>query len=157
MATLLAIDVGLRLGLALYGEDGRLRSYRSQHFGSPAALRRAIRGLLGESPDIAWLVLEGGGPLADVWEREALRKGIQVRRVAAEEWRRQLLYPRDFSDGRQAKHSADDLARQVIAWSAAKNPTSLRHDAAEAILIGLFGVLEIGWLAQRPPMLPKPG
>ena len=28
----------------------------------------------------------------------------------------------------------------------AAHPTSLRHDAAEAILIGLWGVLEVGWL-----------
>jgi hypothetical protein len=48
--------------------------------------------------------------------------------------------------GTQAKDVADRLARRVIEWSAAARPTSLRHDAAEAILAGLWGVKELGWL-----------
>jgi hypothetical protein len=153
MATLLAVDTGLKLGLALYGDDGRLRLYRSQHLGSIASLRRAVRGVLAERPDLGWLVLEGGGTPADVWEREAERRGIAVRRVAAETWREQLLYPREHSDGRRAKRTADGLARRVIEWSGARRPTALRHDAAEAILIGLWGVLDIGWLRALPAVL----
>jgi hypothetical protein len=49
-----------------------------------------------------------------------------------------------------AKQNADQMARKVIAWSNAPSPTSLRHDAAEAILIGLWAVIEMGWLAQIP-------
>jgi hypothetical protein len=41
----------------------------------------------------------------------------------------------------------------VIEWSGITRPTSLRHDAAEAILIGLWGVLEAGWLPALPPEL----
>ncbi|MEN9933480.1 MAG: hypothetical protein RLZZ387_59, partial [Chloroflexota bacterium] len=32
MTTLLAVDVGLRAGLALFDQDGRLRWYRSHNF-----------------------------------------------------------------------------------------------------------------------------
>lgn len=32
----------------------------------------------------------------------------------------------------------------------APKPTSLTHDAAEAIAVGLYGVLEIGWLPKLP-------
>ena len=32
-------------------------------------------------------------------------------------------------------------------------PTSLRHDAAEAILVGLWGVLSAGWLRALPPAI----
>jgi hypothetical protein len=52
-----------------------------------------------------------------------------------------------------AKSTADDMARRVIEWCGAARPTSLRHDAAEAILIGLWGVLEAGWLDRVPESL----
>jgi hypothetical protein len=41
----------------------------------------------------------------------------------------------------------------VIEWSGAARPTSLRHDAAEAILIGLWGLLEAGWMGRLPDEL----
>jgi len=150
MAYLLAVDLGLRTGLALYGQDGRLVWYRSQHFGTAATLRRRVRGLLSEWPDLTWLVLEGGGRLAEIWEREAQRYAIDVKRISAEVWRKQLLYPREQRSGLQAKQNADELARRVIEWSGASRPTSLRHDAAEAILVGLWGVLDRGWLQHLP-------
>lgn len=149
MRTLLAVDLGLRTGLALYGEDGRLLWYRSQNFGSAPRLRRAVPALLGEA-GLAWLVLEGGGPLADIWEREAARRGIPVLRIGAETWRERLLLPREQRTGKQAKGNADGLARRVIEWSGAPRPTSLRHDAAEAVLAGLWGVLEVEWLDRVP-------
>ena len=31
------------------------------------------------------------------------------------------------------------------------NPTALRHDTAEAILLGLWAVVELGWLERIPP------
>jgi hypothetical protein len=153
MAVLLAVDLGVRTGLAVYGNDGRLRSYRSQNFGNAARLKRGLPGVLDELPDLALLILEGGGPLADAWSREADRRGIPVRQVAAEDWRARLFYPRQHRDSAHAKRSADELARRVIAWSGAPRPTSLRHDAAEAILLGLWGVLETNWLPALPPEL----
>ncbi len=150
MAALLAVDLGLKTGLAAYGRDGRLRWYRSQHFGSPARLRRAVRGLLSQMPDLAHVVLEGGGELAEIWEREALGRSVAVRQISAEDWRKKLLYPRQQVNSGKAKHTADDLARKVIEWSGAPRPTSLRHDAAEAILVGLWGVMDVGWLPAFP-------
>ena len=152
MAELLAVDMGLRTGLALFGDDGRLRWYRSQNFGSPARLKRGAYGVLKDIPDLAWLVIEGGGPLAETWSREAERRNIQVLRTDAGRWRQVLLHAREQRSGAQAKEHADVLAREVIAWSGAKKPTSLRHDAAEAILAGLWGVLQVGWLDELPPL-----
>jgi hypothetical protein len=40
-----------------------------------------------------------------------------------------------------------------VEWSDAPRPTSLRHDAAEAILIGLWGVIRVGWLTTVPTSL----
>lgn len=151
MQTLLAIDLGLKTGLALYQQDGRLRWYRSHNFGAVTRLRRGVGGILRAHPDLAWLILEGDSALGDIWEREAVRRQIAVRRVNPEAWRQLLLYPREQRSGVQAKAHAEELARQVIAWSAAPRPTALRHDTAEAILIGLWGVLDLGWLPQLPP------
>ena len=150
MCTLLAVDIGLKTGLALYGRDGKLRWYRSQNLGAASRLRRRVYSLLGEHPDLEWLVLEGGGPLAEIWQREGDRRGIAVVQISAEDWREQMLYPRQRRDRQKAKQNADELARKVIEWSDAPRPTSLRHDAAEAVLIGLWGVLHVGWLDRLP-------
>lgn len=148
--SLLAVDLGLTTGLALYGPDGRLCWYRSKNFGTTARLRRGAAGLLEEIPGLAWLVLEGGGSLADIWEREAERRQLDVLRVSAEVWRRQFLYDRQQRSAALAKRAAGSLARQVIEWAGAPRPTSLRHDTAEAIMVGLWGVLQVGWLAEPP-------
>ncbi len=150
MQTLLAVDLGVRTGLALYGSDARLLWYRSQNFGSAARLRRGVYTLIASLPDLHWLILEGGGPIADIWQREALRRQIAVKRISAEQWREVFLLPRERRSGALAKTHARELARRVIEWSAASRPTSLRHDAAEAILVGLWGVLDAGWLEKLP-------
>ena len=122
----------------------------TKNFGSAARLRRGARHVLDDIPNLTQLVVEGGGPLAEIWIREAERRQITIRQVSAEEWRGALLYAREQRTGQQAKQTADELARRVIDWSGARRPTSLRHDAAEAILIGLWAVLEIGWLENLP-------
>jgi hypothetical protein len=155
MAVLLAVDLGVKTGLALYRQDGRLLWYRSQNFGTAERLRRGVRGVLDTLPHLAWLVLEGGGPLAEIWRREATRRQVPVRQISAEAWRRQFLYAREQRSGVQAKESATDLARRVIIWSGARRPTSLRDDAAEAILIGLWGTLEVGWLGHLPAVVQR--
>jgi len=150
MTLLLAVDLGLRTGYALYGRDGRLRWARSKNFGTAARLRRGAAGLLDEVPDLAWLVLEGGGALADLWEKEARRRGIEVVRVSAEQWRRALLYPRERENARSAKRNAGALARRVLRECGAPSASPLRHDAAEAVLAGLWGLLRVGWLDRLP-------
>ncbi|MDZ4721306.1 MAG: hypothetical protein SH847_22830 [Roseiflexaceae bacterium] len=151
MPTLLAVDLGLRTGLAIYRADGRLVSYRSHNFGAPARLRKGAPTVLAELPDLEIVVIEGGGQLAEIWEKAVVRRGLCLIQIDAETWREKLLYAREQRSGLQAKQHADDLARRVIAWSEAPRPTALRHDAAEAILIGLWGVLEVGWLERVPP------
>lgn len=154
MSSLLAVDLGVRTGLACWGDDGRLRWYRSQNFGDAARLKRAIPALLDGEADLAWLVLEGGGALADAWTRAGEARALTVRRTSAEEWRGLFLLPREQDAGTaRLKATADRLARRVIAWAEAPRPTSLRHDAAEAILVGLWGVLVAGWVRRVPPEL----
>ena len=132
----LAVDIGLRAGLAWFDGAGVLVRYRSTHFADRGALRRAVRPVLRERPDTTTLVMEGGGPVADVWQSAAQRLGLAVVRIAAETWRADLLLARERRSGGRAKDTADALARTVVAESGMPRPTSLRHDAAEAICVG---------------------
>lgn len=154
--SLLAIDAGLRAGLAVYGTDGRLQSYRSTNFGSLARLKSGVYAVLNGTPGVEHVVVEGGGTVADPWLRECRRRNLGVRQVHAGIWREALILPRDRRTGADAKGQADVLARRVIDWSGAARPTSLRHDAAEAILLGLWGVVTLGWLPELPALL-RPG
>lgn len=147
---LLAIDLGLRCGLALYDGRGRLQWYRSQRFGSRAQLKRAVYGVMRPIDGLSALVLEGDRALGDIWARLARKWSIEVRRIDAPTWRSLLLLDRQQRSGQEAKQHADALARRVIEVGDAPAPQGeLRHDAAEAILIGLWGVLELGWLAEE--------
>ena len=148
---LLAVDMGLRTGIAVYGPDGRLKSYRSKHFGSLAELRKGVPTILKEAPPLGWIWLEGGGDIAEVWEKQAAHRGIEFRQVHAAAWRESLMLPRQQRSGEIAKREADGLARRVIAWSGAPKPKGeLRHDAAEAILLGIHGALEVNLLDRVP-------
>jgi hypothetical protein len=67
-------------------------------------------------------------------------------------WRRGLLLPRERRTGALSKEAADAYARRIIAWSDAKTPKgALKHDAAEAICVGLWACVEAGWLPEVPP------
>ncbi|MEM8486674.1 MAG: hypothetical protein AAF564_14065 [Bacteroidota bacterium] len=151
--SLLAVDLGLKTGLALFGQDGRLQWYRSRNFGSRGRLRRAAGAILRESPAVEVLVIEGGGEIAVPWIAEGERRGLRVLQLHAGAWRELLLLSRHQRSGKDAKKHADRLARQIIDWSGAKKPTSLRHDAAEAICIGLWGTHKVGWLSEVPAVL----
>ena len=134
MSALLAVDLGLRTGLARFGPDGQLGWYRSQHFGTRDALRRGVHGLLAGEPEVSHLVLEGGGPIAEIWDRAAERRGLAVLRIAAECWRARLLDPKGLADRDRAKRDADVLARRVIAWSGAAAATASRFSRCPSIL-----------------------
>lgn len=155
MKTLLAVDLGLKTGLALFAEQGNLLWYRSHNFGTTERLKRAVPKLLNGIPELAALIIEGGGNLAIIWEKEADRRNISFLQISANEWRQLFLYSREQRSGIDAKKHAGDIARKVIEWSQAPRPTALRHDTAEAIMIGLWGVLECGWLERIPEELRR--
>lgn len=143
---LLAVDLGLRTGLACFGHDGRLVWARSRNYGTRTRLKRAAYTVLSDAHEaghpITRLIVEGGGDLAPPWLHEAARRGIFTRQIHAHTWREAFLLNREQRSGKDAKRHADRLAREVIAWSGLPKPTSLRHDAAEAIMIGLYGAME---------------
>ena len=134
---LLAVDLGLRMGLALMDGAGRPVWLRSKHLGTMAALRRAAHSILRELPELDWLVLEGGGPAADIWVNEAAKAGIRVQVVSAQDWRPDVLTSSQQRDAKSAKAAADVLARQALAEAGLPRKT-LTSDAAEALLLGLW-------------------
>ena len=156
MANLLAVDLGLRAGLATFGDDGRLRNYASRNFGTRTRLKQAIPGILADVPDLRFVVLEGDRTMGAWWQKAALRLDARTLIVSPERWRTRLLLARQQRNGVDAKYYADRLSRRVISWSRAPEPTSLRDDAAEAILIGLWGVIKVGWLERLPVELRHP-
>ncbi|MEM1418157.1 MAG: hypothetical protein AAGH15_24895, partial [Myxococcota bacterium] len=136
---LLAVDLGLRTGLAVFERRDagvRLLRYRSQNYGSPARLKRGAFAEVSAEAPLEALVVEGDTQLARAWTQPAARRGARVRVCQAHDWRPALLLPRERERGAVAKRSADGLARAIIDASGAPKPTALRHDAAEAICIG---------------------
>lgn len=150
--TLLAVDLGLRTGLAVYGGDGRPRHVTSRHLGSRRQLRGMVRAVLAEhEPQV--VLVEGDRELARGWHAGADRTGARSLGVTPETWRPRLLHPSERRDGARAKAAARRLAPLVLEWGGLRVSTALRTDAAEAVLIGLFGVLAEGWLTALPPEL----
>jgi len=152
---LLAVDSGLRTGLALYDRRGRLLWWRSKHFGDRGSLKRAIRGFLTGPSGLSWIIVEGGGDYGDLWVREAGRRGIRAMVISAEDWRQNLFYRREMRCGADAKRHALTLARRVIAWSGLPLPAALGDDAAEAVLAGLWGLCRVGWTPGVPPEIRR--
>ena len=151
MSTLLAIDLGLRSGLAWLGEDGRLLRYRSVSFADSRLFKAGAASILSDDRhEVTEVVAEGDPRLARVWSRELARRGIALELIAAEAWRPSLLLPRERRDKHAAKAAADRFARQMIDWSGCARPTSLTHDVAEAICIATWGALQRGWLDGVP-------
>jgi len=111
--------------------------------------------MLNHIEDLQWLVIEGGGDIVDIWIKEAKKRGIKVKQVRAEVWRQRLLYLRERRSSVHAKKHADGMARQIILWSGIHRPTSLRHDTADAILIGMWGVLEFKIRKKLPDELHR--
>ncbi len=142
-AYLLAIDLGLRSGLAALDARGALVAHRSTNFGSRSRLKKAVWGVVREFDGLHEMVVEGDRDLGKVWQNVADKQSVEFTVVAPETWRKELLVARLRRTGTDAKEAAGDLAREFIEFSEMPGPTSLRHDAAEAICIALWRGLEL--------------
>lgn len=138
----LAVDLGLRCGLAYFEDSGTLVWFRSHHFANVGALKRAVYGLVRDA-DPAVVVVEGDRRLAAIWERSALKLGATLVHPSPEQWRRDLLLPREQTSSAVAKASARTLAEQIIAERGVAGATELRTDTAEAICLGWWALREL--------------
>jgi hypothetical protein len=145
MSALLAVDAGLRTGLALLDRQGRLQWCRSHNLGTTVRLKKAAARVLFELPLLEYVVVEGGGQIAGVWERAAARRGLPCMVVQAHDWRADFLLPREMASGDKAKAAACALVARVVRGEGWSSPTTPGHDAAEAALIGLWAAVRLGW------------
>ena len=152
-ARLLAVDLGVRTGFAAFDAAGRLLRVGSRNLGSRGSVRATAAGLRRDLGRVDVLVLEGDRTLAGAWQREFGPRGTEVVLVEAEWWRRALLHPRERRDAASAKAAAGELARAAVVHLGGTAPPTLRHDAAEAVLIGVWGLRTLGWISAWPPGL----
>ena len=135
---ILAVDLGVKTGMALFEPSGELVWVRSSNFGNASRLRKAVPGFLNPLPERSMLVMEGGGAMSEIWEKEALKHNISVIRIHAGEWRKDIFYQREQRSGVKAKSNALQLAMDLIRSSGVAAPKSLTDDAAEAFLVGYW-------------------
>ena len=140
------------MGLAVFDDNGRLVWYRSTNLGTRARLKKAVPSILAEAMNPSVVVIEGGGVLLPPWERGVELIGSRLIRIEAGTWRRDMLLSRHQRSGRDAKSNALDLARDIIERTGGSRPTgALKDDVAEAILVGAWGVRQLGWMNDSWP------
>lgn len=145
MSALLAVDAGIRTGLALIDRRGRLLWCRSHNLGSMTRLKKAANRMLFELPDLEYVVVEGGGQTADIWEHAASKRELTFWLIQADHWRADFLLPKQRQSGHKAKIAARTLVDKITRAEGWSSPTPPRHDAAEAALIGLWATVRLGW------------
>ena len=88
MGTLISIDTGVKLGMAVFNFEGKLLFYGSHNYGDINRLKRNIPRILKRYETVKLLVLEGGGELAEIWLLEAVRQQAEVLMFHAQQWRK---------------------------------------------------------------------
>ncbi|MBO4620610.1 MAG: hypothetical protein J5654_10940 [Victivallales bacterium] len=142
---LLAVDLGMKAGLAWFDESGRLLRARSTHFADRATLKRALPGIWREVPGVIRVVVEGGGSLAEIWLKSAARRDIAVTQICAEQWRADVLTPSQRRNGQTAKAAACAKAAEIARQDGCPPCQELLDDAAEAIVFGKWFASRQGW------------
>lgn len=134
----LAVDAGLHCGYAMFDLiTMELLWYRSHNYGMQTRLRRGVSTLIAQEIPIAAVVIEGGGAIAEPWLKTAHFHHIPVFQIHAAQWRVDLLHAREQRSGSQAKKAAQQYAQtRMTNAKTGYHYNQVRHDAAEAILIG---------------------
>lgn len=148
MNTLLAVDLGVKTGYALYSDEGKILRYHSHNFGNAQRLKRGVYGILKSFENLQYLYLEGGGKLEKYWIKEAVKLDVKVIQLHAHDWRNEI-YPamKQQDKTKQTKIFAEKKAYEILSKQNAPTPSSLTHDVAEAIIIGYYGCLQQGWIS----------
>lgn len=147
---LLAVDAGVKTGLALFDSSGKLRWYRSHNMGSVPSLKKAAFHMVETVSDLEYIAVEGGGQIALIWKRVAERNAIKFLMTDALHWRRDLLYSREQRSGEAAKQTAIAMAIRYLKNNGAPPLQTPMHDAAEAILMGIWYCHKLGCLPHLP-------
>ena len=146
---LLAIDLGLRLGWSCFQSDAQLIAYGSHHCGQANKLNALSYKALKALPLGSHVIIEGNGRLLKYWTKNAAKFDLDLTIIHAERWRATCLSTATSHDGKLAKNAALKIAHQLIRNRAKQGAVTLRHDAAEACLIGWWGLHHLGWISDQ--------
>jgi Icc-related predicted phosphoesterase len=164
---LLAVDLGLRTGVSLYNDIGKLIRYENFHFDSADDLKNAANRILHEweadasssSTSQTWsitrIAIEGGDPpLREAWHQASNGKQALLH-VKPEEWRADLLTGKEKLNGENAKAASRLIARQIVAdygdAALELHDGKFQTDMAESVLLGLHVARRLGWMPTRDP------
>lgn len=124
---LMAVDLGLRSGVALYNKNGELLRYE-QHLFKKDSLEEEVKKIIqgwesdiqnqtktagnAVKPCVTKIAVEGGDvEILRAWDSAAMN--VSMTRISPEEWRFHLLSPKERSSGTTSKAAARLIARQV--------------------------------------------
>ena len=149
---LLAVDLGLRTGAALFDQDGKLLRLDSCRFVNPEELEQGLEDLIIKSC-VTHVVIEGEDrKLYNIWKKaiEKLPGDVKMARVVADDWRQDFLLKKEQKYAHIAKEAASLIAKQFLAGTDYET-VKLSVDAHEAVLIGHYSLRVLGW-ADLPPV-----
>jgi hypothetical protein len=172
---LVAVDLGLRTGLALYSEEGRLLEYQNAIYGSAEELRVGCLALLAEweakyqqavdeddeviSYRISHVALEGADVALKALWRDMIHDHLNdahILLVKPEEWRADLLLSKEKASGEAAKEASRLIARQLVAdYGGRLHKGKFPTDVAEAVLLGYHVSRRLGWLVRKEPSVRR--
>ena len=95
--------------------------------------------------------MEGGDvAILNAWSSAA--SDVSILRVSPEEWRYELLQPKEKLSGADCKAAARLIARQVVSdfGSMEKHNGKFKTDVAEAVVMGLYVSRKLGWITRTP-------
>jgi hypothetical protein len=173
---LLAVDLGLKSGVSLYNDEGKLLRYEQFHFDKRTLVETAI-GILESWEDgassllatneedghsrplltnkITHLVIEGGeNYMLRAWAEAAGSRRLCLLKVSPEEWRAELLIDKERTSGANAKAASRLIARQVVMDFGVmpQHEGKFRTDVAESVCLGMYVARKIGWITRDIPV-----
>lgn len=122
-AVLLAVDMGLRSGFALYNSSGSLIDFTDHKFLSLPTLKESILEVLNclsVKHHLTNFVLEGDAVYGEIWRTSIEEFGckrneeMDILFVSPSEWRESLLTLKERKSGQDAKTAARQICRQIM-------------------------------------------
>lgn len=157
---LMAVDLGLRTGVCLLDQQGRILQYAQFHYDTTDALCKGAEKLLKEWQEeynrvngayISHLAIEGSDPpVLDAWRTAAskLRRPPAILYVRPEEWRSDMLSHADQQSGALAKEASERLAEALLHQQEQDSGGAVATDVAESILLGVHVARRLGWVTK---------
>ena len=142
--SILALDLTLDCGVAVFDRKGHLLVCERLHSPSPKGLRQAAQDVFAAGGTLDWLVSAGAPSAQALWERHAMRRGVRVQRVGLEDWQADLIAGESQAQRQAATYA---LAHRVITESGLSADAALSLSEARAICTGYWACGRLGLAA----------